>query len=1438
MTANQKNWLVVYSVAIWLVTTSASATVIAYTGFDALASAVGSNLAAWGGGGNAADASGVGWTNGFQYTSNSGNGILISGNSLIYGSQTTLGFSANSTTTDGGSYYRDFSAAAHQMWLDAASTNGEVWVSFLVRANTNTSISGTSGAVGLALRADSGYNNLVAGAAAYSGTNWGYSDGSVYGSGQLSGVPRGTNVVKFTVRFTYASSGATVRGYVGTNGDPTVLPASFGNNSLFIKPTFKGVSLVSSAGNNFQWDEIAIGNSYADVSSVPSAAAGSPPGIVFNPVGGAVSAGGFFTFSITASGSAPLAYQWYHNGNPVPGATNNMLMLTGLAQADQGNYFVSVTNLFGATNSSTAQLSLLQFAPVSTNLTGVAGLIQRLLPAYTNSFVLQFVPQDSGLDTFEIESAGSQIVLRGNNGVSVALALNYYLKNYCHCDVSWNGDQLTLPYPLPAVSPKVHIASPHKYRFAYNCCTIGYTMAWWQWADYEREIDYLALNGINVAQVMSGTEAVFQTVLRDQFGYANPDVAAWLCLPSHLPWMLMGNMYGFGGPVPQSVIDARRALGQQICQRLRDLGIEPMLQGCFGMVPPDFSARYPAANVIAQGGWGVFTEPNLLNMTDPLFPKLATNMYLVETNLFGPAHFFCADPFHEGGSTSGISLGAAGAAIQNAMFTAATNAVWVIEAWSGQPNQTMLGGTVRTQVLVLDLQCEDNEQWRATANFNGTPWLWCAIQNYGGNSGLYGKLWTLAQRPVAALTDPGRGNYSGIGFVPEGSQTIPAAYEMLFENAWRTNAPDLHQWADDYARHRYGKSLPALDQAWAVLLDTIYGARQTIQGPHNSAMNARPSLDAGILARTWSTTTIPYDSARLSSAWQLLESAASDPGLQQADTFRFDLADVTRQVLCDLVTRNQQMLGKAYTNGNPAAVHVYGNQILGLIADLETLTATRREWLLGKWLADARSWGSTATEQDLCEYNARLLLTTWANSTSSLNDYANRDWSGLIGGFYLPRWQQFMTNLYSAVDNSQAFNQTAIQNQIAAWELQWITQHQVYSTNTTGDTLTVVSNLFAKYYTQAASAFDRTNYAVSTTWSAGICSITPVIWTRDVSSQLTGAGDYVANFQYTSGNSALGVFTAALLQNGTNASTDAHFGWTGSATYLNNYYFTLTNTAPATTLSVVSASQGGTGSAGNLTFQKCGVRTITGSWSPTSCGTSPTVWTWDVSSLATNTGDYSVTFNFTSGGNLLNVDRVWFAQNNGVLDQDLHPAQVFSSSTGNTYWLRLRSLSPGLPLLLKAAIFTTGGTNSSGTISFQQVASLPANPQMLADWSAAWNLGLTNFSTNVPASYVASYFNGSDPAETAALGNPAIQLANSSGSNFAVFNFVCQPGLAGVNICVETSTDLQNWSAANGQLSFLGQTTLPDGRIQMNYATGLPVNTDQCRYFRLKVTLP
>ncbi len=81
-------------------------------------------------------------------------------------------------------------------------------------------------------------------------------------------------------------------------------------------------------------------------------------------------------------------------------------------------------------------------------------LLGRLLPNHVDRFTFEMIHPEAGRDVFEIETVGDKLVIRGNTGVSMAMGLNWYLKHHCHCHVSWYGDQLNLPDPLPTVAPK------------------------------------------------------------------------------------------------------------------------------------------------------------------------------------------------------------------------------------------------------------------------------------------------------------------------------------------------------------------------------------------------------------------------------------------------------------------------------------------------------------------------------------------------------------------------------------------------------------------------------------------------------------------------------------------------------------------------------------------------------------------------------------------------------------------------------------------------------------------------------------------------------------------------------------------------------------------------------------------------------------------------
>ncbi len=89
-----------------------------------------------------------------------------------------------------------------------------------------------------------------------------------------------------------------------------------------------------------------------------------PPSITTQPQSQSVMAGNNVTFTVAATGSAPLAYQWRKNGGNlsdggnVNGATTSSLTLTAVTTNDAGNYDVVVTNAYGSATSATATLTV------------------------------------------------------------------------------------------------------------------------------------------------------------------------------------------------------------------------------------------------------------------------------------------------------------------------------------------------------------------------------------------------------------------------------------------------------------------------------------------------------------------------------------------------------------------------------------------------------------------------------------------------------------------------------------------------------------------------------------------------------------------------------------------------------------------------------------------------------------------------------------------------------------------------------------------------------------------------------------------------------------------------------------------------------------------------------------------------------------------------
>ena len=714
-------------------------------------------------------------------------------------------------------------------------------------------------------------------------------------------------------------------------------------------------------------------------------------------------------------------------------------------------------------------------------------LIRRVVPAHVQQFKVVAIPADNGKDVFEIESERRQIILRGNSPVSVASALNWYLKYYCYVQRSWCGDQMNLRPKLPMVPKKVRQVTPYAQRSCLNYCTFNYSMTWWSWERWEQEIDWMAMHGINMPLAITGQEAVWQNTLR-RFGMNDDEIRSFLVGPAYQAFQWMTVIESIYGPLPQRWIDRSIVLGKKILQRERELGMQPILQGFTGYVPMDLKKSQPQANIMEKPVWFFVGGPTAqLDPMDPLFAKMTKVFIEEQTRLFGTNHIYAADPFHEGEPPVGGDdyLSAVGKKIYEATITADSQAVIAMQTWSMR--KLIVEAIPASRIVMLDL---NTQKWKGSQAFGGRPWLAGIIHNFGDNTAMGGNLEEVLAMFPRLLNDKGQtNNLSGIGMFPEAIGHNPVIYEAASEMAWYSQQPNTRQWLYGYLRARYGRLDNSVRDAWDLLLRTVYGKGTGVETFRESAICARPALVVyGASANGALNSQKNYSFEKLWTAVKLLMAAGETT--KKTDTYKYDLVDLMRQCLADLAIPIQANMAKAYLNNQRDSFAFYSHQFLDLMDDFDALLGTRKEFLLGKWLSDARSIGTTTAEKDLYEKNARGLITIWGpyDSNAIQYDYAARQWNGLVRTFYKPRWEKFITMLGDALTKTpdQRYREVNINHRfqrprnnandfyrvISRWEADWVANPGIITQTTpSGNELRRVQQFYDKWYPTALALY-------------------------------------------------------------------------------------------------------------------------------------------------------------------------------------------------------------------------------------------------------------------------------------------------------------------------------------------------------------------------------
>jgi hypothetical protein len=325
---------------------------------------------------------------------------------------------------------------------------------------------------------------------------------------------------------------------------------------------------------------------------------------------------------------------------------------------------------------------------------------------------------------------------------------------------------------------------------------------------------------------------------------------------------------------------------------------------------------------------------------------------------------------------------------------------------------------------VLDLYAEKNPNYKNghsenpahgyAKEFDHTPWVFCMLNNFGGRLGLHGHLDNLCNWIPEAFNNCT--SIAGIGITPEASFNNPVLYDFFFETVWVKDANDevqdidLDAWIFDYIERRYGTVTASANEAWRILLNTVYKAElnQLGQGAPESIVNARPTLESRS-ASSWGNHIISYDKVLLKMVARLL--LGDYEAYKDSEGYKYDLVTIFEQILSNTAQDVHLKMVEAYNDKNVDAFKAASSGFLGIADLMDEVSGMCQYYRLDRWVNQARALAENADEftRMLYEMNAKMLVSTWGSYKQSevggLHDYSNRQWSGLISGFYKKRWE-------------------------------------------------------------------------------------------------------------------------------------------------------------------------------------------------------------------------------------------------------------------------------------------------------------------------------------------------------------------------------------------------------------------------------------------------
>lgn len=620
-------------------------------------------------------------------------------------------------------------------------------------------------------------------------------------------------------------------------------------------------------------------------------------------------------------------------------------------------------------------------------------LIKRNTPKIADNFVLKNIDSPDGLDRYEIYAEDGKVVLAGNGSLSLAMAYYRYLNQYCGIVITSGDYDISTTGTTPLPTEKIEFCSKQKIRARTSHEFFSLEGNYWGFDRWEKEIDFMAMHGINTAYQPIGFDGVLANVLR-AFGMDEKFCLEFSSGPAFLSRQLTGNIAGVNSVNSRDYLNRKIYIGKKITEREKELGITPVFPAALPSVPFSLRKKYIKMDIFKAPLWFNLPPIFFIKSENAFFEIFNDKFLKMQRELLGETKSYFFEPLYEVNQKGYNSyLSSMGERLSEVLDEFDPDAVCYthLSAINKEFFKEING---RKFIFIKD-----------SGDFSlldGKKYIVPIKGNIYGRTSVYGDI-----EKVCACPFEKDGNALGTTLELDTFSQNPLYCAAALKAVSANEAFDSDEFTRDFAQKRY--KTDAYTEALLKVKKLCYVSDDSV----GSIICARPT--------TVINHTAPFDTMERKYDYKELFEIVKgmlESNERKIDTLREDIQSLLRQALSDFAYPVYKIATEFFRNKNVNNFEQASNLFLEICEDIDRLLKTREETNLSTHFEAAHSLGNSKEEKETLDINYLMLHTIWGPLEHSIiYDIAWAEWGGLVKDYYAKRWFMYFRSLAVYFDN-------------------------------------------------------------------------------------------------------------------------------------------------------------------------------------------------------------------------------------------------------------------------------------------------------------------------------------------------------------------------------------------------------------------------------------